>query len=147
MGRGGKFEFFEREHKRGTGIPSIGSKQVKDDGKGEVVEDGYPRDLQLHLGDIHTHVLVHRPSRGGAPQVWGRWNNLFGVKPIGKPSFPKIIDKSDKEKGVFVVEVPFEIIDHNILGMELTLVGKFIGPQPNIDLVSTFARKKWDLKG
>ena len=39
-----------------------------------------------------------------------------------------IIDKFDKENGISTLEVPIEIIDHNILGMAATLVGKFIGP-------------------
>ncbi|XP_059066415.1 uncharacterized protein LOC131857723 [Cryptomeria japonica] len=31
--------------------------------------------------------------------------------------------------------------------MALSLVGKFMGPRPNIDLVRDFAKKKWCLKG
>ena len=31
--------------------------------------------------------------------------------------------------------------------MASTLIGKFLGPRPNIDDVRTFIKKKWDLKG
>ena len=72
---------------------------------------------------------------------------MFGVKPFGKSSFPKIKDISNKEKGTFALEVPSELIDHNILSMVATLVGKFIGPRLNVDLVQIFAKNKWDLKG
>lgn len=43
--------------------------------------------------------------------------------------------------------MPSELIDHNILSIAATLVGKFIGPRLNIDLVQIFSKNKWDLKG
>lgn len=39
------------------------------------------------------------------------------------------------------------VIDHNIALMAMTMVGKFLGPRPNIDIVREYARKKWALKG
>ena len=113
------------------------------EGKDEASKDGDPRVMQSHPGEKFPP-----PYAGGGPSgAWGCWSNLFGIKPSGKLSFPKVIDKSDKVKGIFALEIPREIIDHNILSMVNTLVGKFVGPRPNIDLVRTFTRRKWDLKG
>lgn len=39
------------------------------------------------------------------------------------------------------------MIDHDITVMALSLVGKFMGPRPNIDLVRDFSKKKCLLKG
>ena len=72
---------------------------------------------------------------GGTQGPLGKWSNFFGVKPTSKSSFPKIKDLSDKEKGMYVLEVSSKLIDHNIKSMATTLVGKFIGPRPNIDVV------------
>ena len=113
------------------------------EGKEDASKDGDPRALQPHPGE-----KIPSPHVGsGLPGAWGSWSNLFGIKPSGKSSFPKVIDKSDKAKGTFALEIPREIIDHNILSMANTLVGKFVGPRPNIDVVRSFTRGKWDLKG
>ena len=42
---------------------------------------------------------------------------------------------------MYVLEVPFELIDHNIRSMVAMLVGQFIGPRPNIDVVRIFTKK------
>ena len=73
--------------------------------------------------------------------------NLFGIKPLGKSSFPKIKDLSNKEQGTYALDFPSKLIDHNILSVAATLVGKFIGTRPNIDIVRAFVKNKWDLKG
>ncbi len=91
----------------------------------------------------------------GSQNVWrvpdsglkGRWSSLFGIKPTSKSSFPKIKEISYKYKGMFVMEILDELVDHNIASMASSLVGKFIGPRPNIDIVRTHVRNKWDLKG
>ena len=48
---------------------------------------------------------------------------------------------------MFKIEIPNELVDHNIPSMVSSLVGKFIGPRPNIDIMRTHVRNKWDLKG
>ena len=103
------------------------------EGKEDASKDGDPRVMQPHPGE-----KIPSPHVGSGPSgAWGRWSNLFGIKPSGKSSFPKVIDKSDKVKGIFALEIPREIIDHNILSMANTMVGKFVGPRPNIDAVRT----------
>ena len=77
----------------------------------------------------------------------GQWSYFFWIKPIGKSSFLEIKYISDKEKGMFVIEILDALVDHNITYMVSSLVGKFIGPRPNIDIVRTYVRKKYDLKG
>ncbi|XP_057846960.2 uncharacterized protein LOC131056719 [Cryptomeria japonica] len=39
------------------------------------------------------------------------------------------------------------VVEHNISLMAMTLVGKFLGPRSNIDVVKVFAKCKWALKG
>ena len=46
-----------------------------------------------------------------------------------------------------MIEISDEIVDHSIASMASTLVGKFVGQRPNIDVFRDFARKKWHLKG
>lgn len=137
----------ENNAKLGNGDQFAGKEHEKDEKDADAIKNWDPHALQPHLGEKNISVPLQKSLGGGAPGAWGRWMNLFGVKPSGKSSFPKIIDKSDKEKGIFALEVPTEIIDHNILGMAATLVGKLIDPKPNIDLVRIFARNKWELKG
>ncbi|XP_057842939.2 uncharacterized protein LOC131052042 [Cryptomeria japonica] len=73
--------------------------------------------------------------------------SLFGVKPSGKSSLPAERNISKSEKGRFDIEVTDPVIEHNINLMALTLVGKNLGPRPNIDIVRVFAKCKWALKG
>ena len=75
-----------------------------------------------------------------------QWSSLFGIKPTGNSSFLEIKDILDKEKGQYAIEIPNELVDHNIATMASSLVGKFIGPRLIIDIVWTYARKKWYLK-
>ena len=56
-------------------------------------------------------------------------------------------DISKKEKGKYAIEIPNDLVDNNIASMVSSLVGKFIGPRPNTDIVRTHVRNKWDLKG
>lgn len=102
-----------------------------------MTDEGDPQALQPDLGD----------PLGLTSWSLGCWMNLFGVKPLGKSSFPKIKNSFNKEKGIVALEVPSELIDHNIQSMAMMLVGKFMGTRSNINLVKTFTRKKWDLKG
>ena len=48
---------------------------------------------------------------------------------------------------MFTLEILDQIIDTNILGMDLTLVGRFLGANPNIEVVWAFIWRKWTLKG
>ncbi len=77
----------------------------------------------------------------------GRWSSLFGIKPIGKSSILEIKEISNKHKGMFTIEVLDELVDHNIDSIASSLARKFIGARPNIDIVRTHVRNKWDLKG
>ncbi|XP_059077019.1 uncharacterized protein LOC131876200 [Cryptomeria japonica] len=87
----------------------------------------------------------------GLDSVWrdsGRsWTSLFEVKPSGKFSLSPVHNISNAEKGRFSIEILDTVIDHNINLMAMTLVGKFLGPRPNIDIVRAFAKCKWSFKG
>lgn len=85
---------------------------------------------------------VDRP--GNLP---AKWTSLFGVKPSSKSSFPPIKIVSILEKGLCMIVIPDELVDHSIASMASTLVGKFMGQRPNIDVVRSFTLKKWHLKG
>ena len=50
-------------------------------------------------------------------------------------------------KGSCTIAILDELVDHHIAAMASTLVGKCIGPRPNIDVVREFIKKKWVLKG
>lgn len=75
------------------------------------------------------------------------WTSLFGVKLSGKSSLPTVRNISEPEKGRFSIEVPDPVIEHNIKLMALTLVGNFLDPRMNIDVVMAFSKPKWELKG
>ena len=76
-----------------------------------------------------------------------KWSSLFEVKPSGKSSFPPVKTLPETEKGSCAIAIPDEIVDHSIRSMASTLIGKILGPRPNIDDVKTFIKKKWALKG
>lgn len=75
------------------------------------------------------------------------WSSLFGIKPVGKFYFPPVKNISSFEQGMITLEIPDQIIDRNISRMDLTLVGRFLGTRPNIEVVRAFFRRKWALKG
>ncbi|XP_057820685.2 uncharacterized protein LOC131033459 [Cryptomeria japonica] len=75
------------------------------------------------------------------------WANLFEVKLTGKSSFPPVSITCDKVSGKVAISIPDQVIDHNIAIMALTLVGKFFGPRPNIDLMRIFVSRRWKMKG
>lgn len=54
---------------------------------------------------------------------------------------------SDPGSGKFSISVPDEIINHNIAKMENFMVGMFLGPRPNIEVVREFVKNKWKTSG
>ncbi|XP_059068306.1 uncharacterized protein LOC131858857 [Cryptomeria japonica] len=86
---------------------------------------------------------VDRPFDPGE----GQNSQVFVSCGKGKSAFPKVKDISNKIEGKFVISIPDVVIDHNISLMAFTLVGKFVGPRPNIENVRVFAKNKWHLKG
>ena len=72
-----------------------------------------------------------------------KWSSLFGVKPSGKSSFPPVKTIQDSEKGSCAIVILNEIVDHNIRAMAHTLVGRFLGPRPNIDDIRMFIKQKF----
>ncbi|GLJ26320.1 hypothetical protein SUGI_0506250 [Cryptomeria japonica] len=75
------------------------------------------------------------------------WVGLFGVKPTEKSSFPPVSITCDKASGKVALSIPDHVIDHDVDVMALTLVGKFIGPRPNIYSVRVFVSQRWKIKG
>lgn len=69
--------------------------------------------------------------------------SLLKLKASGKSVFPPVSNISDLAKGNFSIYVPNMVIDHNISLMDKLLVGKFMGPRPNIEIVRTFVKKNW----
>ena len=76
-----------------------------------------------------------------------KWSSFLGVKPTGKLSFPRVKVLRETEKGTYAISILDKLVDHSIKSMTLTLVGKFLGPRPNIDNVRSFIKKKCALKG
>ena len=72
---------------------------------------------------------------------------MFGIKLVGKSSFPPVKDVPITEQGSFILEISDQIIDMNISRMDHTLVEKFLGARPNIEVVRVFVKRKWALKG
>lgn len=87
--------------------------------------------------------------RGGPRLIGhiGKWSSLFGVKPKGKSSLPLVKNTLSVSQGKFAISIPDQIIDHNIVRMENTLIGKFYGMKPNIEVVCGFVKRKWNMKG
>lgn len=75
------------------------------------------------------------------------WVSLFGIKPNGKSSFPLVTVSLESGLGSVSITVLDLIGNHNISLMSLSLVGKFMGPRPNIKMVKEFVKRKWHLKG
>ncbi|XP_059068499.1 uncharacterized protein LOC131859004 [Cryptomeria japonica] len=76
-----------------------------------------------------------------------QWSSLFGIKPLGKCSLPPVSNTSDLSARRFSISSSDPIIDLNILLMALSLVGKFMGPRPNIETIRDLSKKKWKLNG
>lgn len=89
-------------------------------------------------------IKIPLVSKGDHPI---KWSSLFRIKPTGKSSFPPVKIRLQMEKGSCAIVIPDKIMDHKIKSMDSTLIGKFLGPRPNIDVVRTFIQKKWALKG
>ena len=62
-------------------------------------------------------------------------------------SNPLVKILSSLEKGSGAITILDELVDHSISLMASTLIGKFIGKRPNIDVVRSFTMKKCTLKG
>ncbi|XP_059074990.1 uncharacterized protein LOC131875008 [Cryptomeria japonica] len=76
-----------------------------------------------------------------------RWSTLFGTRPSGKSSLPPVQNILDPTGGKFSISIPDLVLDHNISSMSNSLVGKFMGPCPNIEVVRAYVKRKWALKG
>lgn len=64
-----------------------------------------------------------------------------------KSGLPKVKNISDPMKGVFAISVPDKLVDFTVSSLAMTLVGRFVGFRPNIDVVRNFIRRNWVLKG
>ena len=92
--------------------------------------------------------VVKIPSDPKADQQGStKWSSLFRIKPSCKSSLLPVKTLSISDQCSYAISISDEIMDHSIRSMASTLIGKFLGPRPNIDDVKTFIRKKWALKG
>lgn len=64
-----------------------------------------------------------------------------------KSGLPKVKNISDPTIGVFAISVMDKLVDFTVSVLAMTLVGRFVGFRPNIDVVRNFIRRKWILKG
>ena len=85
-------------------------------------------------GGPRSVVVVKIPAR--------KWSSLFGIKSSGRSSFPLVKNVYIANKGSFILEIPDQIIDINISRMDHTLVGRFLGARPNIEIVRAFVKRK-----
>lgn len=100
--------------------------------------------LEGQKGDISNEVVGTADREG---EKCKHWSSLFGVKLNGKSIFPLVHNFFDLVKGKFSMFVLDQIIDHNIALMEKVLVGKFMGPKPNVEVVREFFKNKWRING
>lgn len=89
--------------------------------------------------------MVGTAEREGAK--YRPWASLFGIKPNGKSIFPTVSNHFDPMQGKFSISVPNPINDYNIALMEKVMVGKFMGPRPNVEVVKEFVKNKWRTNG
>ena len=119
------------------------------------MQDGIQENCrEMKLGDGDPCVIIEaqekpkmQPKMDRPGNLPTKWASLFGVKPSGKSSFPPVKVVSRLEKGSCTISILDEIVDHSIASMASMLVGKFIGPKPNIDVVRSYTMKKCSLKG
>lgn len=93
--------------------------------------------------------MDEKDSKNGDPHDTGKekkWSSLFGVRPLVKSGLPEVKYISDPVTGVVAIYIPYKLVDLTVSGLAMTLVGRFAGFRPNIDVVRNFMRK-WVLKG
>lgn len=69
-----------------------------------------------------------------------KWSSLFGTRPSGKSSLAPVKNISDPTGGKFAISIPDSVLDHNISIMSNSLVGKFMGPRPKIEVVRAYVK-------
>lgn len=69
------------------------------------------------------------------------------MKPLDKSGLPEVTNISDPVSGLVAISVLDKLVDLTVAGLTMTLVGRFSGFRPNIDVVRNFIRRKWILKG
>lgn len=75
-----------------------------------------------------------------------KWASLFSSKLKWK-AISSVPHKIDRDSGAFSISTLNIIVDENMAHMHLVLVGKFIGPHPNIEFVRSWVARKWKGKG
>lgn len=75
-----------------------------------------------------------------------RLADLFSSKLKGKGIASELVSSSNIEGG-FTLSILDSLVDKNIARMDFSLIGKFLGPRPNIEEVCTWVQNKWALKG
>lgn len=94
--------------------------------------------------------MEDKDSKIGDPHDRGKekkWSSLFGVKLLVKSGLPKVSNISDPIIGVVAIFVLDKLVDLIVSGLAMTLVRRFAGFRPNIDVVRNLIRRKWVLKG
>lgn len=99
------------------------------------------------LGKGSSRGPIPHDDSGERKKELKKWSSLFGTRPIGKSSFPPVKNISDPSGGKFTISIPDLVLDHNINSMSNSLVGKFMGLRPNIEVVRACVKRKWALKG
>ena len=65
--------------------------------------------------DVPPKEVVKIPSVPKVDQPGStKWSSLFGVKPLGKSSFPPVKTLLETEKGSCAIAILDEIMDHSI---------------------------------
>lgn len=75
-----------------------------------------------------------------------KWASLFSSKLKGKV-ISLVPHKVDWDFGACSISILDYIVDQNMAHMNMVLVGKFIGPHPNIEAVRSWVVRKWKGKG
>lgn len=99
------------------------------------------------LGEGSSGGPIPRDNSWESGKETKKWSSLFGTRPTGKSSLPPVKNISNPYGGKFAISIPDLVLDHNINSMSNSLVGKFMGLRPNIEVVRAYVKRKWALKG
>lgn len=72
-----------------------------------------------------------------------KWSNLFGRKPNGRSSSPPVAFVVNTKTREYSILVSNCIVEKSVSNMDMSLLGKFVGLRPHIELVYKFSFNCW----
>lgn len=100
----------------------------------------------LPCGGEGPRKFVENLRKPGSLDCNRKWSTLFGSNLKCKAIAP-VPHKVDLKFGSCSISIPDCIVEKNMANLAPVLVGKFIGPRPNIEAVRDSVSRKWKGKG